>query len=116
MLDDTLVIWGGEFGRTVYLQGPLTKQNYGRDHYGRDHYGHCFSVWLAGGGIKGSIKYGKTDDYSVNVVENNLEVHGLNATILHLMEINHERLVYSFQGRDFRLTDVYGRVVKDIFA
>lgn len=111
MLDDTLIIWGGEFGRTVYSQGTLTKTNYGRDHHG-----HCFSVWLAGGGVRGGCSYGRTDDYSVNVVENPLEVHDLNATILHLMGIDHERLVYPFQGRDFRLTDVHGRVVDEILA
>jgi len=109
MLEDTLVIWGGEFGRTVYSQGKLTKQNYGRDHHG-----NCFSVWLAGGGIQGGMTYGKTDDYSVNVVENGMEVHDLNATMLHLMGIDHERLVFPFQGRDFRLTDVHGRVVEEI--
>lgn len=111
MLEDTLVVWGGEFGRTVYSQGKLTKQNYGRDHHG-----NCFSVWLAGGGIRGGTKYGKTDDYSVNVVEDGMEVHDLNATLLHLMGIDHERLVYPFQGRDFRLTDVHGRVVKELFS
>ncbi len=111
MLDDTLLVWGGEFGRTVYSQGNLTKANYGRDHHG-----NCFSVWLAGGGIRGGVTYGKTDDYSVNVVEDRLEVHDLNATILHLMGIDHERLVFPFQGRDFRLTDVHGRVVPDILA
>ena len=111
MLDDTLIVWGGEFGRTVYSQGALTKTNYGRDHHG-----HCFSMWLAGGGIRGGVTYGKTDDYSVNVVENGMEAHDLNATLLHLMGIDHERLVYPFQGRDFRLTDVHGRVVHDIIA
>ncbi len=111
LLDDTLIVWGGEFGRTVYSQGTLTNQNYGRDHHG-----HCYSIWLAGGGIRGGIAYGKTDDYSVNVVENGMEVHDLNATILHLMGIDHERLVYPFQGRDFRLTDVHGRVVNEILA
>jgi uncharacterized protein (DUF1501 family) len=111
MLDDTLIIWGGEFGRTVYSQGTLTKQSYGRDHHG-----NCFSVWLAGAGIKGGIKYGKTDDYSVNVIEDGMEVHDLNATILHLLGIDHERLVYPFQGRDFRLTDVHGHIVHDIIA
>lgn len=111
MLQDTLIVWGGEFGRTVYSQGTLTKQNYGRDHHG-----HCFSVWLAGGGIRGGITYGRTDDYSVNVVENGMEAHDLNATILHQMGIDHERLVYPFQGRDFRLTDVHGRVVREIIA
>ena len=111
MLEDTLVVWGGEFGRTVYSQGALTKNNYGRDHHG-----NCFSVWLAGGGVQGGITYGKTDDYSVNVVENGVDVHDLNATILHLMGIDHKRLVFPFQGRDFRLTDVHGRVVDDILA
>jgi hypothetical protein len=111
MLDDTLIVWGGEFGRTVYSQGALTKKSYGRDHHG-----HCFSVWMAGGGIKGGVTYGKTDDYSVNVVENAMEVHDLNATILHLMGIDHERLVFPYQGRDFRLTDVHGRVVHEILA
>ncbi len=111
MLDDTLIVWGGEFGRTVYSQGTLTKQNYGRDHHG-----HCFSVWLAGGGIQGGLAFGKTDDYSVNVVENGMEAHDLNATILHLLGIDHERLIFPFQGRDFRLTDVSGRVVQDILA
>lgn len=111
MLDDTLIVWGGEFGRTVYSQGALTRQNYGRDHHG-----NCFSVWLAGGGIRGGIKFGRTDDYSVNVVEDPLEVHDLNATILHVMGIDHERLVYPFQGRDFRLTDVHGRVVREVLT
>lgn len=111
MLDDTLIIWGGEFGRTVYSQGALTKQNYGRDHHG-----NCFSIWMAGGGIKGGMSYGKTDDYSVNVVENGMEPHDLNATLLHQMGIDHERLVFPFQGRDFRLTDVHGRVVHELLA
>lgn len=111
MLEDTLVVWGGEFGRTVYSQGNLTKENYGRDHHG-----NCFSVWMAGGGIRGGMRYGKTDDYSVNVVEDGMEVHDLNATLLHLMGIDHERLVYPFQGRDFRLTDVHGRVVNELFS
>lgn len=111
MLDDTLIVWGGEFGRTVYSQGKLTPKNYGRDHHG-----HCFSICLAGGGIQGGITYGKTDDYSVNVVENPVNVHDLHATILHLLGIDHERLVFPFQGRDFRLTDVHGEIVHDILA
>ncbi|MDG1875308.1 MAG: DUF1501 domain-containing protein [Mariniblastus sp.] len=111
MLDDTLIVWGGEFGRTVYSQGNLTKASYGRDHHG-----NCYSVWLAGAGIQGGIRYGKTDDYSVNVVENGMEPHDLNATILHQLGIDHERLIYPYQGRDFRLTDVHGRVVKEILA
>ena len=111
LLDDTLVIWGGEFGRTTYCQGTLTKTNYGRDHHPR-----CFSMWLAGGGIRPGITYGETDDFSYNVVENPVHIHDLNATILHLLGIKHERLTFRFQGRDFRLTDVHGNVVKDILA
>jgi hypothetical protein len=109
MLDDTLVIWGGEFGRTVYAQG--NPQSFGRDHHPR-----CFSIWMAGGGIKPGISYGATDDYCYNIVENPVHVHDFHATILHLLGINHERLTYKFQGRDFRLTDVYGKVVKGILA
>ena len=111
MLDDTLVIWGGEFGRTVYSQGKLTRANYGRDHHPS-----CFSMWLAGGGIRGGLSYGETDDYSVNVVQDGVHVHDLQATLLALLGIDHERLTYRFQGRDFRLTDVSGRVVEDILA
>jgi len=111
MLDDTLVIWGGEFGRTIYSQGTLTKDNYGRDHHPR-----CFTMWMAGGGMKPGITYGQTDDFSYNVAENPVHVHDLNATILHLLGIDHQRLTYRFQGRDFRLTDVHGTVVKDILA
>ncbi len=111
MLDDTLVIWGGEFGRTVYCQGTLTKTNYGRDHHPR-----CFSVWMAGGGIKPGIVYGETDDFSYNIVENPVHIHDLNATILNCLGIDHERLTYRFQGRDFRLTDIHGNVVRDILA
>jgi uncharacterized protein (DUF1501 family) len=111
LLDDTLVIWGGEFGRTVYSQGALTTTNYGRDHHGR-----CFTMFAAGGGIKPGIVYGETDDYCYNIVENPVHIHDFNATILHQMGINHELLTFRFQGRDFRLTDVHGRVVKDILA
>ncbi|MBX3111209.1 MAG: DUF1501 domain-containing protein [Fimbriimonadaceae bacterium] len=111
MFDDTLVVWGGEFGRTVYSQGELTETNYGRDHHPR-----CFSVWMAGGGIKGGVTYGKTDDYSYNIVENPVSVHDLHATMLHLLGIDHERLTYRYQGRDFRLTDVAGEVVSDLLA
>ena len=111
MLDDTLVVWGGEFGRTIYCQGKLTKQNYGRDHHP-----NCFTYWLAGGGVKGGITYGETDDYSVNVTENPVHVHDLQATILHQLGINHERLTYRYQGRYFRLTDVHGKVVKDVLS
>ncbi len=111
LLDETLVIFGGEFGRTVYSQGNLTKDNYGRDHHGR-----CFSMWLAGGGIKPGVSYGQTDDYCYNIVDNPVHVHDLNATILHCLGIDHQRLTYRFQGRDFRLTDVHGSVVQDLLA
>ncbi|MSR18709.1 MAG: DUF1501 domain-containing protein [Phycisphaerales bacterium] len=109
MLDDTLVVCGGEFGRTAYCQGPLTKENYGRDHHPR-----CFTMWLAGGGVRGGVVHGETDDFSYNVVDAPVHVHDLNATILHLMGFNHEKLTHRYQGRDFRLTDVHGNVVHDI--
>ena len=111
MLDDTLVIWGGEFGRTIYCQGGLTKKNYGRDHHPR-----CYTKWMAGGGAKPGIVYGETDDFSYNVTENPVHIHDLNATILHCLGINHEQLTFRHQGRDFRLTDVHGKVIKDILA
>jgi len=111
MLDDTLVIWGGEFGRTVYCQGKLTKTTYGRDHHPS-----CFSYWLAGGGIRGGMSYGETDDYSVRVVENPVHVHDLQATILHQLGIDHEQLTYRYQGRYFRLTDIHGKIVHDILS
>ncbi|MEX2215521.1 MAG: DUF1501 domain-containing protein [Phycisphaeraceae bacterium] len=109
LLDDTLVVWGGEFGRTIYCQGKLTTEKYGRDHHPS-----CFAYWLAGGGVRGGMTYGETDDYSVNVTEKPVHVHDLQATILNQMGIDHERLTYRDQGRDFRLTDVHGKVVKDI--
>ena len=111
MLDDTLVIWGGEFGRTVYCQGQLTETNYGRDHHPR-----CFSLWMAGGGIKPGMSFGETDDHCYNIVKDPVHVHDLQATILHCMGINHEKLNYKFQGRRFRLTDVHGKVVNQILA
>lgn len=111
MLDDTLVIWGGEFGRTVYSQGTLTKENYGRDHHPRN-----FTMWMAGGGIKKGMVYGETDDFSYNVTEKPVHIHDLNATILHCLGIDHTKLTYRFQGRDFRLTDVHGNLVKDIMV
>lgn len=111
LLDDTLVIWGGEFGRTSYSQGPFTEASFGRDHHPR-----CFTMWFAGGGIKNGISYGKTDDFGYNVVENPVHVHDIQATILHLMGIDHKRLTYRSQGRKFRLTDVHGEVVHDILA
>ena len=128
MLDDTLIVWGGEFGRTAYCQGKLKKENYGRDHHPR-----CFSVWLAGGGIKAGITYGKTDDFGYNIAHpdgtpmrpkpdkhkwtpGTMHIHDLNATILHLLGIDHKKLTYRYQSRDFRLTDVHGHVVHDIIA
>jgi hypothetical protein len=101
LLDDTLVIWGGEFGRTIYCQGKLTKDNYGRDHHPR-----CFPIWMAGGGIKPGIVYGETDEFSYNIVENPVHIHDMNATILHCLGIDHRRLSYKFQGLDMRLTGV----------
>ncbi|MGZ9273004.1 MAG: DUF1501 domain-containing protein, partial [Candidatus Binatia bacterium] len=111
LLDDTLVIWGGEFGRTVYSQGSIEPNNYGRDHHGR-----CYSIWMAGGGIKAGMTYGQTDDFCYNVVENPVHIHDINATVLHSLGLNHERLTYKFQGRAFRLTDIHGQVVKPILA
>ena len=128
MLEDTLVVWGGEFGRTTYCQGGLTRQNYGRDHHPR-----CFTVWMAGGGVKPGITYGQTDDYGYNIAHpdgtpmipspskeewtpGTMHIHDLNATILHLLGINHMKLTYRYQGRDFRLTDVHGHVVHDVIA
>jgi len=128
MLDETLVIWGGEFGRTAYCQGGLTHENYGRDHHPR-----CFTVWMAGGGVKPGITYGRTDDYGYNIADEQgnplrpqptrehwtpgtMHIHDLNATILHLLGIDHKRLTYRYQGRDFRLTDVHGHVTHDLIA
>ncbi|HEV7927124.1 MAG TPA: DUF1501 domain-containing protein [Verrucomicrobiae bacterium] len=111
LLEDTLVIWGGEFGRTVYCQGRLTKEDYGRDHHGR-----AFSIWMAGGGIKPGVTYGKTDDFSFNILENPVHILDLQATILACLGLNHERLTYRFQGRQYRLTDVAGQVVNDILT
>jgi hypothetical protein len=111
LLDETLVVWGGEFGRTVYCQGPLTADDYGRDHHPR-----CFTVWLAGGGIQPGITYGRTDDYGYNIVEDPVHVHDLHATILHCLGIEHTKLTFKYQGRHHRLTDVHGTVVKKILA
>ena len=111
LLDETVIVWGGEFGRTVYAQGKPTADNYGRDHHGR-----CFTMWLAGGGIRPGITYGATDDHSFNVARDPVHVHDLNATLLHSLGIDHTRLTHRFQGRDFRLTDVHGDVVKGILA
>jgi hypothetical protein len=111
LLDDTLIVWGGEFGRTIYSQGALTADNYGRDHHPR-----CFTTLLAGAGIKKGFIYGATDDYCYNITENPVHVHDLNATILHLMGVDHTRLTYRFQGRNFRLTDVNGELVKAVMT
>ncbi|MEM1320527.1 MAG: DUF1501 domain-containing protein [Bacteroidota bacterium] len=111
MLDDTLVIWGGEFGRTNYSQGVLTADNYGRDHHPR-----CFTIWMAGGGIKPGVVYGETDDFGYNIVKDKVHVHDFQATMLKLLGINHEQLTYKYQGRRFRLTDVHGHIVKPLLA
>lgn len=111
LLDDTLVVWGGEFGRTVYCQGKLTADDYGRDHHPR-----CFTAWLAGAGIKPGYSHGETDDHSYNVVRDPVHVHDLHATLLHCLGIDHTRLTFKFQGRYHRLTDVHGQVVKPILV
>jgi hypothetical protein len=109
MLDDTLVIWGGEFGRTNYSQGKLTAKDYGRDHHPR-----CFTMWMAGGGSRAGLVYGETDEFGYNIVRNPVHVHDFHATMLHLLGIDHERLIFRHQGRRFRLTDVHGTVVNDL--
>jgi hypothetical protein len=111
MLEDTLVIWGGEFGRTVYSQGKLSAADYGRDHHPR-----CFTMWMAGAGVKPGFSYGQTDDFSYNIVKDPVHVHDVQATLLHLLGVDHEQLVYKYQGRRFRLTDVHGRVVNEILT
>jgi hypothetical protein len=111
LLDDTLVVWAGEFGRTVYCQGKLTADDYGRDHHPR-----CFTLWMAGAGVKPGTSVGETDDFSYNITKDPVHVHVLNATILHLLGIDHTRLTYKYQGRHFRLTDVRGEVVKKALA
>jgi hypothetical protein len=111
MLDDTLVIWGGEFGRTAYSQGDISAKSFGRDHHPR-----CFSLWMAGGGIKPGQVYGRTDDFGYNILENPVNVHDLHATMLHLLGIEHTRFTHRFEGRDFRLTDIAGEVIKGLLA
>jgi hypothetical protein len=111
MLDDTLVVWGGEFGRTSYSQGALTATDYGRDHHPR-----CFTMWMAGGGVRPGYTHGGTDDFSYNIAEKPVHVHDFQATLLYLLGLDHERLTYRYQGRDFRLTDVFGHVVHEIIA
>ena len=111
LLEDTLVIWGGEFGRTVYSQGKLSETNYGRDHHPR-----CFTMWMAGAGVKPGFSYGETDDFSYNIIKDPVHVHDFQATLLHLAGIDHERLTFKHQGRRYRLTDVHGHVVRDILT
>ena len=111
LLDDTLVIWGGEFGRTVYCQGKLTANDYGRDHHPR-----CFTIWMAGGGIKPGVTYGQTDDYCYNIAADPVHIHDLHATMLHCLGIDHERLTFKFQGRYYRLTDVHGRIINELLG
>ena len=111
MLDETLVIWGGEFGRTAYSQGDISKTNFGRDHHPR-----CFSIWAAGGGFKPGIVHGKTDDFGYNIVENPVSVHDFHATMLHLLGVDHLRMTYRFEGRDYRLTDVSGEKIGALLA
>lgn len=111
MLDDTLVIWGGEFGRTNYCQGKMTKTNFGRDHHPR-----CFTAWMAGGGVNAGHTHGITDEYSYNLEQDGVHVHDFHATMMHLLGIDHERLTYKYQGRHFRLTDVHGHVVKEVLG
>ena len=110
-MEDTLVVWGGEFGRTNYSQGTLTETNYGRDHHPK-----CFTMFMAGGGVKPGFTYGETDDFGYNVVKDPVHVHDLQATMMHLMGVDHERLIFKHQGRRFRLTDISGHVVKDILS
>lgn len=111
LLEDTLIVWGGEFGRTTYCQGGLSKTNYGRDHHPR-----CFTIWMAGGGVRPGVSWGRTDDFSYNVAADPVAVHDLHATMLHLLGIDHRRLTFRFQGRDHRLTDVHGEVVRALLA
>ena len=111
LLEDTLVVWGGEFGRTVYSQGKLTATDYGRDHHPR-----CFSMWMAGAGIKPGTVHGETDEYSYNIIKDPVHIHDLNATVLHLLGIHHKEMTYRYQGRDYRLTDIHGNVVSEILA
>ena len=111
LLDDTLVVWGGEFGRSVYCQGRFTEEVYGRDHHPR-----CFTMWMAGGGVKPGVTIGETDDFSYNILKDPVHVHDLHATILHLLGVDHTKLTFHYQGRDFRLTDVHGKIIEPILA
>ena len=111
MLDETLVVWGGEFGRTIFCQGRLTDETYGRDHHPR-----CFTIWMAGGGVRAGTTYGESDDFAFNIVKDPVHIHDLHATMLHLLGIDHTKLTFPYQGRNFRLTDVHGEVVKGVLA
>ena len=111
LLDDTLVVWGGEFGRSVYCQGRFTEEVYGRDHHPR-----CFTMWMAGGGVKPGVTIGETDDFSYNIAKDPVHVHDLHATFLHLLGVDHTKLTFHYQGRDFRLTDVHGKIIESILA
>jgi hypothetical protein len=111
LLEDTLVIWGGEFGRTSYSQGKLTADNYGRDHHPK-----CFTLFMAGAGVKKGFSYGVTDDFGYNIIQDPVHVHDFQATLLHLLGVDHEKLTYKFQGRRYRLTDVHGKVIRDILS
>jgi hypothetical protein len=111
LLEDTLIVWGGEFGRTIYSQGKLSETSYGRDHHPR-----CFTIFMAGAGIKKGFSYGATDDYCYNITENPVHVHDLNATIMHLLGVDHKKLTFRFQGRDYRLTDIHGQLIKNILS
>jgi hypothetical protein len=111
LLEDTLVVWGGEFGRTNYSQGKLTKTNYGRDHHPR-----CFTMWMAGGGVKSGFSYGESDEFGYNIIRDPVHVHDFQATLMHLTGVDHERLTFKHQGRRYRLTDVEGHVVHDLLA
>ena len=112
MLEETLIVWGGEFGRTPFREGRTAKSNV----LGRDHYPDCNSMWMAGGGIQGGTHYGMTDDLGFAIAENPVHIHDLQATIMHLLGFDHEKLTYRFQGRDYRLTDVHGQVIRPILA
>jgi uncharacterized protein (DUF1501 family) len=112
LLEDTLVIWSGEFGRTPFIQGDINN----RPRWGRDHHPYAFTLWMAGGGTKSGFSYGQTDELAFNVAESPCHVHDFQATVMHLLGIDHERLTYRFQGRDFRLTDVHGKIVHDVIA
>ena len=111
LLEDTLVVWGGEFGRTNYTQGELSQNNYGRDHHPR-----CFTIWMAGGGVKKGLSYGETDEFGYNIVKDPVHVHDFQATFMYLFGIDHERLTFKHQGRYYRLTDVHGEVVRDVLG